>query len=121
VTAAPSVVPEHEPAPVVIRDVFPAEAHVDGIVYRSARVVITRERVYVWQAEGRERVLRLDEAYTSVVSTVPRYNASPREHATLALVAEPERVLVVRRQRGCGCGSPLRGWRPWSPFLTAAS
>jgi hypothetical protein len=117
---ASAVLPEHETSPVVVRDVFPAEVHVDGLVYRSARAIVTRERVYVFQAEGRERILRLDEAYAPVVSVVPRYNAAPREHATLALVADPERVLVIRRQRGCGCGSPLRGWRPWNPFLTAS-
>jgi hypothetical protein len=117
-----AVLPEHETSPVVIRDVFPAEAWLgDGNVYRSARVVVTRERVYVWQAEGRDRHLRLDAAYDPERSTVPRYNAGPREQTILALDDGPVPSLVIRRQRGCGCSSPLRGWRPWSPFLTAAA
>lgn len=119
-----AVVPEHEPNPVVLRDVFPAEVHVDGLVYRTARAIVTRERVYVWQAQGRERALRLDEAYLPESSTVPRYNAGPREETRLQLRgSEPGamRSLVIRRQRGCGCGSPLRGWHPWSPYSVASS
>lgn len=118
---AAAVLPEHESNPVVVRDVFPAEVWVDGLVYRSARAIVTRERVYVFQGQGRERVLRLDEPYVPTVSTIPRYNAGPRENTTLALREDPERVLVIRRQRGCGCGSPLRGWSPWSPYLVASS
>lgn len=114
-----AVLPEHETNPVVVRDVFPAEVWVDGLVYRSARAIVTRERVYVFQAEGREQRLRLDEPYGPDGSTIPRYNAGPREATYLSLVGM--RSLVIRRQRGCGCGSPLRGWRPWSPFLTAAA
>ncbi len=117
-TAAPAL-PEHETRPVVVRDVFPAEVWIDGYAYRTARAIVTRERVYVFQGEGRERHLRLDEPYDPAASTVPRYNAGPREatHLTLA----DGRSLVIRRQRGCGCGSPLRGWSPWSPYLTASS
>jgi hypothetical protein len=116
--------PTHEDAPVVLRDVFPAEVWVDGVVYRTARAIVTRERVYVWQAEGRQQLLRLDEAYLPESSTVPRYNAGPREETRLQLRdSEPGamRALVVRRQRGCGCGSSLRGWRPWNPYRVAAS
>jgi hypothetical protein len=112
-----------EVSPVVVRDVFPAEVYAGDLVYRTARVVITRTRVYVWQAEGRDQHLRLVAVYDPEASTVPRYNASPREQSTLVLPGSPfgiERV-VVRRQRGCGCGSSLRGWRPWQPFLVASS
>lgn len=118
------VLPEHESNPVVVRDVFPAEVWVDGVAYRTARALVTRERVYVFQAQGRERVLRLDEAYLPESSTVPRYNAGPREETRLQLRGSEVgamRSLVIRRQRGCGCGSPLRGWSPWSPYLVASS
>lgn len=112
-------VPVSEQSPVVIRDVFPAQLTLGDLTYRSARAVITRERVYVWVPQGRERLLVVDEAYLPEQSTVPRYNAPPRDDTVLALA--DGRTLVVRRQRGCGCNSPLRGWRPWSPFLVAAA
>lgn len=114
---AAAVLPEHESNPVVVRDVFPAEVYVGGITYRTARALVTRERLYVFQAQGRERLLRLDEPYTD--GSIPRYNASPREATSLTLA--DGRAVVIRRQRGCGCGSPLRGWSPWSPYLVAAS
>jgi hypothetical protein len=115
--------PAHETAPVVVRDVFPAEVSVGGSVYRTARVVITRERVYVWQAEGRDRHLRVEFAYDPERSAIPRYNASPREEAKVyaRTVDDLAGALIVRRQRGCGCGSSLRGWRPWQPYRVASS
>jgi hypothetical protein len=107
------------PPPVVVRDVFPARVVVGDAAYTSARAVITRDRLLVWVPRGRDRLLVVDEAYDPGRSTVPRYNAPPRESAYLTL---PDgRTAGVHRQRGCGCASPLRGWRPWSPFLVAAS
>lgn len=108
-----------EPSPVVVRDLFPAEVHVDGLVYRTAFVVITRERLYVWQGEGRDRPLRLVAPYDPATSTVPAYHAPPRQDARLDLGRG--RTALVRRQRGCGCSSSLRGWRPWRPYRVASS
>jgi hypothetical protein len=111
-----------EESPVVVRDLFPAEVQLGDLVYRTAFAVITRRRLYVWQAEGRERVLRLVAEYDPAGSTVPAYNAAPRENATLALRGHPAALTaIVRRQRGCGCGSSLRGWRPWRPYRVAST
>lgn len=111
-----------EDAPVVIRDLFPAEVQLGDLVYRTALAVITRRRLYVWQAEGRDRVLRLVAEYDPAGSTIPPYNAAPRQQATLRLLGHPDAsYAVVRRQRGCGCGSSLRGWHPWQPYRTASS
>jgi hypothetical protein len=109
-----------EDAPVVVRDVFPAEVTLStGEQYRSARVVVTRARVYVWIGDRRERVAVLERPYLPEVSIVPRYNAPPREPSHLAL--EGGVLVTVRRMRGCGCGSPLTGWQPWTPFRIAAT
>ncbi len=108
-----------EDAPIVVRDLFPAEVQDGHTTYRTAFAVITRERLYVWQAEGRERVLRLSAPYRQDESVVPAYNAAPRQDARLTLW--DGRVVIVRRQRGCGCGSALRGWRPWNPYRVASS
>ncbi len=111
-----------EEAPVVVRDLFPAEVVVDDLVYRTAFAVVTRRRLYVWQAEGRERVLRLVAEYDPDASAIPRYNAPPRQEARLVLRGHPTAsTAIVRRQRGCGCSSSLRGWRPWSPYRVASS
>lgn len=107
-----------EESPVVLRDVFPAEVHIGGHVYRTAFAIVTRARLYVYQAEGRARILRLEAEYDPAASTVPRYNAGPREDATLQLL--DGRTARVTRQRGCGCGSPLRGWHPWSPYAVTS-
>lgn len=108
-----------EESPVVVRDLFPAEVQVGGLIYRTAFAVITRERLYVWQAEGRDRILRAERVYDPAASLVPRYNAPPRQEAHLVLDGGVD--AVVRRQRGCGCSSSLRGWRPWQPYRVASS
>jgi hypothetical protein len=106
-----------EDDPIVVRDLFPAEVQVGDVTYRTAFAIITRERLYVWQAEGRERVLRLSAAYDPARSTIPAYHAPPRQDARVVMY--DGRTAVVRRQRGCGCGSSLRGWRPWRPYRIA--
>lgn len=103
-------------APVVLRDAFPAEVTDSrtGTVYRSARAVVTRDRVLVWVAQGRERLLVIDEPYRPELSSVPPYNARPSEAAHLALVGPG--LVHINRQRGCGCGNPLKAWQPWQPY-----
>jgi hypothetical protein len=111
-----------EASPVVVRDLFPAEVQVGGSVYRTAFAVITRERLYVWQAEGRDRILRFVMEYDPGRSTVPPYHAPPRQEARLYAAGPRDDLagaVVVRRQRGCGCSSSLRGWRPWRPYRIA--
>lgn len=111
-----------EESPVVVRDLFPAEVWIGDLAYRTAFAVITAERLYVWQAEGRDRVLRVEYPYDPAASTVPAYNAPPRQEARLVLVGGSQDgvTATVRRQRGCGCGSSLRGWRPWRPYRVAS-
>jgi hypothetical protein len=101
---------------VVLRDAFPAEVtrSTDGVVWRSARAVITRSRVYVWVAQGREPLLVLDEPYDPAGSTVPAFNARPGDGSHLTLTAGGQ--VHINRQRGCGCGNPLKAWQPWRPY-----
>jgi hypothetical protein len=111
-----------EEAPVVVRDLFPAEVQLGDLTYRTALAVVTRTRLYVFQAEGRERVLRLVAEYDPERSAVPLYNAPPRQETRLALRGHPSAsTAIIRRQRGCGCGSSLRGWHPWQPYRIASS
>lgn len=111
-----------EANPVVLRDVFPAEVALPGgIVYRTARAVITRERVYVWLAEGQGRRLVYSEPYEPAASRVAPINAPRSQRTHLVLAGEEEQTVHVSRQRGCGCGNPLKGWTPWQPFAKGAA
>lgn len=102
-------------SPVVVRDAFPARVVTPRAIFTTARVVITRDRLLVYVDRG-DPVL--DEPYDPARSTVPRYNAPSSVPSTLALLDGTE--VIVTRQRGCGCSSRLRGWRPWQPYRVAA-
>ncbi len=101
--------------PVVVRDVFPARVVIGTRVLTSARAVITRDRLLVYINRTGPA---LDEPYTPEGSTVPAYNAPAREPAQLALADGS--TATVTRQRGCGCGSTVRSWRPWQPWRVAS-
>lgn len=107
-----------ETDPVVLRDAFPSIVTLDGnLLARTARTVITRQRVYVWIADGRTPSLIYSATYDPTGSVVPRYNA-PTGHRTTLIT--PDGNVLVDRQRGCGCSNPLRSWRPWKPYRVAA-
>lgn len=106
----------------VVRDVFPAEVLYDGQVYRTARAIITRERVLVYLRPG-EPVL--DLPYDPGASVIPRLSA-PRFRAAHVAVRDADGSLTaptvhVNGQRGCGCGNPLKGWIPWQPYRKAST
>lgn len=103
--------------PVVVRDVFPAEVVLPtGDVARSARVVITRERVLVWVTPAAPI---LDRAYDAAASQVPALSAPRSRPAHLDL--GDGTFVHVNGQRGCGCSNPLKGWTPWRPYRKAAA
>jgi hypothetical protein len=107
-----------EADPVVLRDAFPATVTLNGnLLARTARVAVTRQRVYAWIADGRTPRLILDAPYDPAASIVPRYNAPTGQRTVLA--TDGGNVLVDR-QRGCGCSNPLSRWRPWKPYRIAA-
>lgn len=103
------------PAPVVLRDVFPAVVTAGTRTWRSTKAVITRDRVLVWTS--RSSVV-LDAAYDPLISSVPSINA-PRLLRPAHLVLLDGTAVTVAGQRGCGCGNPLKGWQPWTPYRKA--
>jgi hypothetical protein len=101
---------------IVLRDGFPSLVAVDGDpTYRSASVVITRDRILVYLTRAAPI---LDAPYDPATSIVPRYNAPRQQQAVVRLLSG--QTLAVTRQRGCGCSNPLKGWRPWRPYRVAA-
>lgn len=106
-----------EPDPVVIADVFPAEVATPSGVHRGVRAVVTRTRLYVWAADGAGRRLVLCEPVDLGRSAFARPGA-PRSHAHhLTVSGQQEATMHITRARGCGCGSPLKGWAPWTPYV----
>jgi hypothetical protein len=102
-------------APIVVRDVFPARVVVGDRVLTSARVIVTRDRLLAYIKRGEPA---LDEPYDPAQSTVPGPTAPSSTPTHLALL--DGRTATISRQRGCGCGSPVRSWRPWSPWRVAS-
>jgi hypothetical protein len=102
--------------PVVVRDVFPAEVAVAGQVYRSARAVITRDRLLVYLTTAGPVI---DTPYDPAASAVAPLNAPRSRPSHLALPGGQQ--AHVNGQRGCGCGNPLKGWTPWQPYRKQAS
>lgn len=98
-------------SPIVVRDVFPAEVAVGGRVLRSARAVITRDRLLVYLTTAGPVI---DTPYDPAASAVPPLNA-PRARAAHLVLADGTQAHI-NGQRGCGCGNPLKGWTPWQPY-----
>src|SRR3954463_15105026 len=105
-----------EPEAVVLRDVFPAVVTAGPSTWRSARAVITRERIYVWT---QKTAPALAMPYDAGGSVIPAINA-PRNRPTHLRLRDGSAV-TVESQRGCGCGNPLKGWTPWRPYRKAAA
>lgn len=108
-----------EPGAVVIRDVFPAEVAFGPTVLRSARAVVTRDRVYVFTSPSGRPALALGAAYDPELSKIAPLNA-PRSKATHLALADGTTVHI-NGQRGCGCGNPLKAWVPWTPYRKATA
>lgn len=107
---------EVETDPVILRRYFPVEATVGGgLLIKPALVIVTRERVYVWRAP--------DDLITSAVWYPVEFDGQlPREyelrHRPLLLDTGDGRV-AVNKAHGCGCGNPLKSFRPFQPARTA--
>lgn len=107
---------------VVVRDVFPAEVIVDGeVLARPARVLITRGRVFVFEASNGRPRLAFHHQWRTEGSTVPDTHAPKNTPAHLILSGGQDdgKVLHVNRAGGCGCGNPLKA-APLSVLLPDA-
>lgn len=98
----------------MIRDWFPATVTAGGDTYRSARVILTRDRLLVWLSTAGPV---LDAAYDPAASALPPPSAG--RYATARITLASGALVQVAGQRGCGCGNPLKSWRPWTPYRRA--
>lgn len=86
--------------PDVIVDLFPAEVATDETTWRSARALITSDRVYVVTRSGPAGwELAAVLGYTSMVRGRGR---------SYDLTLDDGSGCQVRKGSGCGCGSPLK-------------
>ncbi len=109
-----------EPDAVVIRDVFPATVTLGPSTWRSARLVVTLTHVYVFvAAPSGGQSLAFGGTHDGDTSRVPPLNA-PSTRNTVLTVSGGATLQAVR-QRGCGCGNPLKHWTPWRPYRKAAT
>lgn len=93
----------------ILVDVHPAQL-VDGDGRRHApvRAVLTHRRLRVWSAAGRECVLLLDEPHGGVTLE----SRHPQVGRPIRVGLSSGATVELVRQRGCGCGSPLKSLRP---------
>lgn len=102
--------------PVVRRDTFPAVVTTENGQHRNALAVITTDRLLVWTTRAAPI---LDAPYDPELSDVPPPGAPSSRPAHVRL--RSGQVVTVQGQRGCGCGNPLKGWRPWRPWRRASA
>lgn len=114
---APTELPV-EADPVIVRRYYPAEVtltdQASAQVITGALVIVTQERVYVWTAADSVRSLRLSAAYERPDDAPPLPREYELKHRP-ALLDTDFGPVTVNKGRGCGCGNPLKSWRPFTP------
>jgi hypothetical protein len=104
-----------EPSPVIRRDRMPARVTLpDGRDLAEARVILTGARIYAWVGGSRGVELVAELEYDREASVAPRGSDA------LWTVETSEGPVVVQRGSGCGCGSPLRSFVPFSPMRSGS-
>lgn len=129
---------EPEALPVVVRDIFPGKVtvprdavdedrdqlarigYLDGERYtlRGCRVVVTRERLYVWATPMGFPAVVYERRHSGHLVDFLRATATRDGVSTTTadggylLLAEPDEAA------GCGCGSPLKSLQPFVPYRT---
>lgn len=103
----------------VIADRYPATVHCpDGTVLRNARAILTRAdgdmppRLWLYTDRRPEPHLHASLPAELAETRIPHGRGT-------WTVATDTGAYRVERGRGCGCGSPLRRWKPWAPYQLA--
>lgn len=104
---------------IVVLDRYPVTVTIDGTERRGVRAIATRTNLYVFRRDGRDAVLDLVQPYdpetaAHVGPNVPRFRTS--RLSLLARDGDPVADVLIAPDEGCGCGSPLVGFVPWSPY-----
>lgn len=89
----------------------------DGTLHRIAKVIAASEGLYVYDRVPHDRVNGLDPAWYAPIdfdkTATPRTGYATREKNVRISTGAGE--VVISPLVGCGCGLPLKSWRPaWS-------
>lgn len=117
-TGEPMTPAPTETDPVILRRIFPAEVTTGEQLITGALAVVTRERVYVWENTSDGIGLRLDAAYDRPEDAGPLPREYQLRFQPIVLSTDFGQV-TVNAGRGCGCGNPLKGYRPFTPEMRA--
>lgn len=113
---APELAPEAEP--VVVKDTHPATVTLpDGTEHRRARAVLTRERLYVYVEQSRVPTLAWSAPYGRDGLVLPPAGASKGKAWRVPVDGG---LVLVQPAGGCGCGSVLKLWAPFTPMRRGA-
>lgn len=83
----------------------------DGTHFRLARVYATREGLYVY--DGVDHLAHF--APIDYGKTARPADSYPANRKAARIITADGGVILVQRLGGCGCGHPLKHWRPnWS-------
>ncbi len=98
--------------PVIARlDLYPANIVIDGTMYPNVRVILTADEIYAFRdglnGEGPTELLhdRMDDF-------------EGRNTIGWTVQASSVGEVFFQRSTGCGCGSRLRGFRPFPQGLS---
>lgn len=98
---------------IITRRVWPAQVNLGPVMYRAALVIVTERQVYVWT---RRDMIVVSDRWLSG-STLPPAHLLAAQPMTV--LTESSGTVVVNLDGGCGCGSDLRGFQPFTPEVVA--
>jgi hypothetical protein len=81
----------------------------DGTHYRQARVYATREGLYVYDRPGAAPAHFAPIDYGKTRRPVTAY---PANRKVVRIVTADDQAILVQPLAGCGCGHPLKSWKP---------
>lgn len=79
-----------------------------GTVFPQVKVYATAEGLYVYNRTG-------DPAYWSPIDyekTRPPASTYPASEKLVRIWTPDEELILIQPLQGCGCGNPLKNWRP---------
>lgn len=85
-------------------DLFPATVVVGDTVYSPSRAIVADESVHIYMDSAQGPV----EVYTARLD-----DFSGSRTTGYVVIAADETLVSIGRANGCGCGSRLRGYRPF--------
>ncbi len=98
-------------SPIIARlDLYPANLTLNGVLYQNVRVIPTADTIYAYRegTDGEGPVEFLNERISD-------FDGKNTIGWTATL--HDGRQVFFQRSNGCGCGSRLRGYRPFPQGL----